>query len=77
MSCRTGPRAGLCKQPLIDKAGLVPVLRLGKSKTKLTEAEEGQVDGPPTNEGAKSRDIDKPAFGWNLMRKDATTDIHL
>ena len=77
MSCRTGPRAGLCKQPLIDKAGLVPVLRLGKSKTKLTEAEEGQVDGPPTNEGTKSREIDEPAFGWNLVRKDAITDIRL
>jgi len=29
---------------------------------ELTKAQEGQVDGPPTNEGTESRDANEPAL---------------
>ena len=73
--CRNGLHAELDKQPL--KLGLCPVHELRKSTIELTEAEEGQVDSPPTKEDAQSRDTDEPAFGWNPMRTHAIADSHL
>lgn len=62
-SCRYGLHPELGRQPLnaLDQHPLVNQRLTGG----LTEAEEGQVDGPPTDEGPESRDADKPPLDPN------------
>jgi len=75
-SCRDGPHPELCKQPLMMSSWHLS-RELGRSIIGLTETEEGQVDGPPTNEGAKSRDADEPAVGWNFISIHTIIGSHL
>ena len=63
-SYRRGQHAEPDKQPLIQP-GLCPSSIWRKPGAELTEAKEGQVDSPPTNERAEGRDINEPTFRKN------------
>jgi hypothetical protein len=64
-SYRHGPHAEPGKQPLIQPRWCLPSISK-KLGVELTEAKEGQVDCPPTDERAQGRDINEPTFRKNL-----------